>query len=166
MQQPLLQAIHAETLRLRGHGLFIRKAEQDVDINGWRIPKGGTTVASSTPRHMDSSVWRDRGGNICPPVDVFYPKRFLRAEGSSVEFTLKGTEGSWIPFGAGWNICPGRHFAKLQAVFTVALLVSTFDCELRGEGSDGPSMKNFGVGILGPVRKIPFWIRRRQERTV
>jgi cytochrome P450 len=160
LKQPLLQAVYAETLRLRGHGCFVRVAQHDTRLNGWLIPKGSFTVASSTPGHMDPNIWC-RSGTDAPPVDVFWPGRFLKINGDLIEFCTRDVEGSWMPYGSGWNMCPGRHFAKLQAILTVAHLVSAFDCERVGDDRVGMSMANFGIGILGPDRKVPVRMRRR-----
>ena len=163
LHQPLLQAVYAETLRLRGHGLFVRKAHKDVNLYGWTIPKHSLVVASSTPAHMDPDVWCPNQTGLNPPVNHFWPGRFLRRNGTIIEFSSKATEGSWLPFGGGINPCPGRQFAKLQAFLTVALLVSTMDCAVLADDSAlKMSMKNFGIGILSPVEKVPVCIQSRR----
>lgn len=164
LRQPVLQAVFAETLRLRGHGLFVRKARSDVDISGWMISEHSLVVASSTPAHMDPKVWCFPAGEVPgPPVDIFWPGRFLISNGDILEFNPKAAEGSWLPFGGGNNPCPGKQFAKLQAILTVALLVSTIDCEvLADEAKLSMSMKNFGIGILSPVGNIPVRLRSRR----
>jgi cytochrome P450 len=49
IQQPLLQAVFAESLRLRTHNMFIRKTTEDISIMDWVIPKNRFVVAWSTP---------------------------------------------------------------------------------------------------------------------
>ncbi|KAH8722735.1 cytochrome P450 [Phaeosphaeriaceae sp. PMI808] len=159
LEQPLMQAIYAETLRLRGHGFFVRVAQSDVHLTDWFIPKGSVTFASSTPGHMNPDIWCQRTPRDSSSVNAFCPERFLK-EG---QFCTKRTEGLWMPFGAGWNMCPGRHFAKQQAIFTMAVLVSNFDCEILSERPIDMSTDNFGVGILGPRGKVRVRIRRHRE---
>jgi cytochrome P450 len=48
IQQPLLQAVFAESLRLRAHNMFIRKTTEPIDILGWVIPKDQFAIAWST----------------------------------------------------------------------------------------------------------------------
>jgi cytochrome P450 len=48
IQQPLLQAVFAESLRLRAHNMMIRKTTQPIDILGWVIPKDQFAIAWST----------------------------------------------------------------------------------------------------------------------
>ncbi|KAF2444073.1 cytochrome P450 [Karstenula rhodostoma CBS 690.94] len=150
LRQPVLQAVYAEVLRLRGHGMFVLKANHDVNIQGWMIPKGSLVLASSTPAHMDSEVWCTDGPQSHPPVDVFWPRRFLQPDSEgTMKFSQKATEGSWAPFGGGVNPCPGRQFAKLQAILTVALLVSRFDCRVSR-----------GADVENEYEELRYWYSR------
>lgn len=49
IQQPLLQAIFAESLRLRCHNMFIRKTTETIDIGDWAVPGDHFVIAWSTP---------------------------------------------------------------------------------------------------------------------
>lgn len=49
IQQPILQAVFAESLRLRCHNMFIRKTTEPISILEWIIPKDRFTIAWSTP---------------------------------------------------------------------------------------------------------------------
>lgn len=49
IQQPLLQAVFAESLRLRCHNMFIRKTTEPIKIVDWIIPKDRFVIAWSTP---------------------------------------------------------------------------------------------------------------------
>jgi cytochrome P450 len=82
---------------------------------------------------MDSKVWSDAENRHT--IDTFWPGRFLKYThaSSSVRFSLPATEGSWLPFGNGANICPGRHFAKIHCIVTLAMMVETFDCDILAE---------------------------------
>ncbi|KAF1966800.1 hypothetical protein BU23DRAFT_661604 [Bimuria novae-zelandiae CBS 107.79] len=97
-------------------------------------------------------VWCSTRAGPNPPVDVFWPGRFLRSNDGIVEFNLKTTEDSWVPFGGGIIPCPGRQFAKLQAIVAMALLVTKVDCTILGDDRMlQMSMKNFGIDILSPM---------------
>jgi cytochrome P450 len=48
-QQPLLQAVFSESLRLRCHNMFIRKTTETINIVDWVIPKDRFVIAWSTP---------------------------------------------------------------------------------------------------------------------
>jgi hypothetical protein len=49
VQQPLLQAVFAESLRLRCHNMFIRKTTENINNLEWVIPKDRFVIAWSTP---------------------------------------------------------------------------------------------------------------------
>lgn len=49
MQQPVLLAVFAESLRLRCHNMFIRKTTETLNISHWIIPKDQFAIAWSTP---------------------------------------------------------------------------------------------------------------------
>lgn len=171
---PVLQAVYAETLRLRMHFYIIRMPDRvDMNIRDWIIPRQKVVVTSTTVAHMDRDVW-DTGSHDEHPVDQFWIGRFLKYphEGDSdnsndprsPEFSTKGLEGSWIPYGGGPRQCPGRHFAKRQILLTTALMVSLFDCEILKEGMDLKedfTLMGFGSGVSHPAGKVPVRIRRR-----
>ena len=52
IQQPLLQAVFAESLRLRCHNMFIRKTTEAINILEWVIPKNRFVIAWSTPGQL------------------------------------------------------------------------------------------------------------------
>ena len=52
IQQPLLQVMFAESLRLRCHDMFIRKTTETINILGWVIPKDRFVIAWSTPGQL------------------------------------------------------------------------------------------------------------------
>ncbi|KAM3733735.1 hypothetical protein ACB098_11G159400 [Castanea mollissima] len=86
---PYLQAIVKETFRLHPPVplLLPCKAEADVEIQGFTVPKG-----------RDSSIWEN--------PNSFKPERFM---GSEID--VKGRNFELILFGAGKRICPGLPLA-------------------------------------------------------
>ncbi|KAL8865990.1 MAG: hypothetical protein Q9174_006568 [Haloplaca sp. 1 TL-2023] len=94
-----------------------------------------------------------------------------RAEAQAREpyFSMDGLSASWIPYGGGTSLCPGRHFAKQEIITTAAILLNAYDFELihpKGNGRDDPQvdMSCFGFGTMPPDRAIPFRIRRSQGK--
>lgn len=81
--RPLLQSMHAETLRLRTAALMIQSAEfGDFNFNGWLFPKDKLIFISSRSAHMDRESWsRSRaaaaGTKTTKPVEKFDAERFL-----------------------------------------------------------------------------------------
>lgn len=174
LRLPVLQAVYAETLRLRMHFYIIRMPDRvDVNIRDWIIPRQKVIVTPTTVAHMDPEAWSTGLGNE-HPVDQFWVGRFLKypsrnAQGNASDtaapvFSTEGLEGSWIPYGGGPRQCPGRHFAKRQILLTTALIVSLFDCEILEEGvnvQEDFTLKGFGSGVSYPAGRVPIRIRRR-----
>lgn len=164
LRQPVMQAVFTETLRLRAHGFVVRSAsKKDIIINDWKIPRNKFIMMSSTPGHMSASVWCN-GASESHPVDEFWPGRFLHYSESTkaLEFSMNKTKGAWMPFGGGHHPCPGRHISKVEILLTMALLTTTYDCEiLAGPRDLEMSCRNFGLGVLGPANKVPVRMRRR-----
>jgi cytochrome P450 len=162
LQQPLLQAVFTENLRLRCHNMFLRRTCADIKILDWFIPKNKLAIAWSTPRHTDPTVWSSMEG--ARPVTEFWPSRFLRPgdEPGLSRFTFAGTEGSWLPFGSGANICPGMQFANIHCILTVAMMVESLDCDILAPAKNLQlDMSKFGMGVMGPKGKVPVRIRKR-----
>ncbi|KAI1825086.1 cytochrome P450 [Xylaria intraflava] len=176
LRLPVLQAVYAETLRLRMHFYIIRMSDRvDLNIQDWIIPRKKVVAIMTTVAHMDTKAW-STGVNGEHPVDQFWVGRFLTypeksggvpgGQASSPTFSTKGLEGSWIPYGGGPRQCPGRHFAKRQILLTIALMVSLFDCEILGDGKDVQgdfTLNGFGGGVSHPAGKVPMRIRRRVD---
>lgn len=184
---PLLQSLYAETLRLHVSNVILRSTLQDVIVRKWRIARGEIISMMSYPMHQDSSVYNTGSHEDPRPLDEFWADRFLvprttthnrteqTAEKASVstttpekpndathEFSMKGLDGSWIPYGGGANICPGRQFAKQEMLLKAALLLGNFDIELVGPPAN-IDWRFFGTGSMGVKGKARFRIRRRRS---
>lgn len=74
---PVLQAIYAETLRLRVIVVIGRKADEDLNFCGWDIRKGETVSVSNMIEAMDETVWNTGSESDPHPIDTFWADRFL-----------------------------------------------------------------------------------------
>lgn len=145
---PYLHAIIKETLRLHPATplLLPRRAEADVEISGYTIPKGSQVLVNAWAIGRDPSVWDN--------PDMFWPERFL---GSNVD--VKGRHFELLPFGGGRRICPGLPLAMRILVSVLGSLVNSFDWRLE----DGVTPENmdmddrFGITTekAQPLRAVP-----------
>ncbi|OTA99392.1 hypothetical protein M426DRAFT_257036 [Hypoxylon sp. CI-4A] len=185
LKAPLLSSIYAETLRLYDKAFFLFGSQHsDIELGAWRLPKGGMGLLNSDVSHMDESFWNTKDG--LHPLDTFWADRFLvdpadspsgpiRPEireqelGASTGekekpgkpvFSTKGCEGTWIPYGAGPGICPGRFVAKNVVLLTSALIINELDVELLTDRLE-PNSVRYGIGLLKPKHSVPVRIRRR-----
>jgi cytochrome P450 len=190
-QGHLVQSIYAEVLRAHNGTVVARVPEVSTfSIAGWVFPKDNPILVSTFDTARVSSVWNQGTPSNPHPVDEFWPERFivdpkdplsgpvlpdLRAqsrEASHVEtdtkpsepyFSLEGTTGSWVPYGGGSRMCPGRHFAKKELIVTMAIFLTAFDIELAPrDGWIQDDMTYFMFGVMHPKGPISARIRRRK----
>ncbi|KAG1354627.1 Geraniol 8-hydroxylase [Cocos nucifera] len=144
---PFLQAVVKETLRLHPPVplLLPHKAETDVELGGYAVPKGTRVLVNAWAIGHDGDVWED--------PESFKPERFL---GSDVDF--RGADFELIPFGSGRRLCPGLPLAFRTVHLMLASLLQSFDWKLP-EGmqpSDVDITERFGVtlALAAPLRAV------------
>lgn len=142
LANPLLQSIYSEELRLR-NGIIIQRVPiiDNFKIGPWKLPKGQMITASTWHEHRDRKVWNEGPvkGEI-HSVEDFWADRFLidpkdlstgprrpdsdmtqksiesdeKISGDKPVFTTTTVNGSFIPYGGGEHLCPGRFYAKVS----------------------------------------------------
>ncbi|CAN6548732.1 unnamed protein product [Malus baccata var. baccata] len=145
---PYLQAIIKETFRLHPPVplLLPRKAEEDVEICGYIVPKGAQVFVNAWAIGRDPSIWDN--------PKSFEPERFL---GSEIDVLGRNLE--LIPFGGGRRICPGLPLAMRMLHLMLGSLINSFDWKLEDEVV--PETMNmeekFGLTLqmAQPLRAVP-----------
>lgn len=179
-QQPLVQSIYAEVLRVHNGTVLARVPQvSDYSIAGWSFPKDQHIMISTYDTARKLSVWNQGTLDDPHPVNEFWPERFIidpsnpasgpafhqesKQQGTGEKyFTLDGTLGSWIPYGGGSRMCPGRHFAKKELIVSMAMFLMSFDIELEAlEGWIKDDPKYFMFGVMHPQGPIRARVRRR-----
>ncbi|KAK1560518.1 hypothetical protein Q3G72_027556 [Acer saccharum] len=146
---PYLQAIMKETLRLHPPGAFLvpHKAETEVEMCSYVVPKSAQVLVNVWAMGRDSSVWQN-------PTS-FMPERFLESE-----IDVKGRDFELIPFGAGRRICPGLPLAQRMVHLMLASLLYTFDWKLandmKPEDMDMTEKFGFTLHKSEPLLAIPI----------
>lgn len=87
------------------------------------------------------------------------------------KFVSSGLANSYMPFGVGERVCPGRFFAKREVLGFCVAMVNEFDLEMQwqdGKGNGTEDLRRmdpayFGLGTQRPLRKFGFRIRRRRR---
>ena len=147
---PFLRAIVKETLRLHPPAPFLvpHKAETNVEMRGFIVPKNAQILVNVWAMGRDSSIWTN--------PNLFMPERFLEQE---IDF--KGKNFELIPFGAGRRICRGLPFANRMVPLMLASLVHFFNWkladEMNPEDMDMNESETFGLTLhrAKPLRVIP-----------
>jgi cytochrome P450 len=99
----------AESMRLYPPAWVIgRRAIEDYEVAGYRIPKDSIVLASQWVTHRDARFF--------PEPDRFDPERWTDvARAARPRF-------AYFPFGGGSRICIGEQFAWLEGVLVLATL--------------------------------------------
>ncbi|KAI1078088.1 cytochrome P450 [Whalleya microplaca] len=188
---PLLSSIYAETLRLYSNVFLMVASPPDTDVplGKWKFPRRSFGLVSTALAHTDKRFWNTKDDAY--PVDTFWADRFLvyredpesgpirpefRADRmnwqqeernfqdksrSNPRYSTEGLEGSWLPYGAGVGMCPGRFLSKDVIISTCALLVSEYDIETLTESLDMDPWR-FGLSLGRPRSAVAARIRKRR----
>jgi cytochrome P450 len=114
-----LTATVQETLRRRPvlPNAAPRLIMEDIEVGGWRYPKGACLVAHAYLIHHDPAIY--------PDPYVFRPERFL--DQSPGTYT-------WIPFGGGRRRCLGATFAMVEMKVVLRAVLERAQPRLAGDG--------------------------------
>ncbi|OBF91379.1 cytochrome P450 [Mycobacterium sp. 852002-51163_SCH5372311] len=137
-----VRVIH-EALRLCPPGAAIaRMAQQDIEVDGFRVEAGSMLVVGIYALHRDPALWDN-------PL-AFDPDRFSpeRANGRD--------RWQYLPFGAGPRSCIGDHFAMLEATLALATIIRSH--EICSAEADFPMIVPFTTVAAAPIAAR---IRRR-----
>jgi cytochrome P450 len=89
-----------------------REALVDVDVGGWRMPKGSTFFISQWVMHRDPALF--------PDPERFAPERWAD------DAQRRLPKFAYFPFGGGPRICIGNRFAMMEATLILAVLAQRF----------------------------------------
>lgn len=140
-----LNMIVTEALRLYPPVIaMIRRARVDVELGGYKIPKGTELLIPILALHHDQAIW----GN---DANEFNPSRFADgvARASKHPFAL-------IPFGLGVRTCIGQNLAILQAKMALAIILQRFRFRLSPTYQHAPTV----LMLLYPQHGAPLMFDR------
>ncbi len=108
-----LEQVIKESLRLFPPAWYAtRRTDRDVDLGGYRVPKGITVVMDIWAVHHDSRFY--------PDPEKFQPERWTE------DFTKGLHKFAYLPFGIGARRCIGALFAEAETTLAVASIVQRF----------------------------------------
>ncbi|MED6107255.1 hypothetical protein PIB30_012377 [Stylosanthes scabra] len=148
---PYLNAVVKETLRLHPPGpmLIPHKANDDVELGGFTVPKNAQVLINVWSMGRNSNIWAN--------PNSFKPERFLNSE---IDF--KGQHFEFIPFGSGRRICPGLPMATRSLSFMLASLLYQFNWKVANGTNPEDIDMSFSYGLTmhkaEPLLLIPIKI--------
>nr|AMZ03401.1 cytochrome P450 CYP89A110 [Plectranthus barbatus] len=145
MKMVYLKAVVLEALRRHppGHFVLPHKVKEEVELDGYRIPKDAYVNFMVADMNWDGEVWQE-------PME-FKPERFVEAcEGEGFDVT-GSREIKMMPFGAGRRVCPGYAVALLHLEYFVANLIRSFQWT-ADEEVDLTEKQEFTIVMKNPLR--------------
>jgi cytochrome P450 len=112
-----LTQVYRESLRLYPPiWIMERHARANDIIGGFRIPAGSSVVVSPFVTHRHPDFWDH--------PDQFDPGRF------DPEPAARRAPLAYLPFGAGQRLCIGSHFAMMEALVILSMILQRFQLDL------------------------------------
>jgi retinoid hydroxylase len=143
--KPLLDAVIKETLRLYPQvHLFFRGAKEDLEFDGFAIPKGWLVglIPAFTHRRPDYFA----------APDTFDPDRFLGSRDED-----KAHPYAWVGFGAGMHGCLGEMIARLEIKALATAILRSFDLTLASH----QDLRQVYAALSRPRSGVQVTYRRR-----
>jgi cytochrome P450 len=117
---PYLDWCVKECLRLRPSvWVFIKEPTEDVEMRGFKIPKGAPVLISPYVTQLDERWF--------PSPQTFIPERFSPERAKSIP------KGAYVPFSGGKRVCLGQGFAMME----MKLILGSMLQRLRPRLADG-----------------------------
>ncbi|XP_055459126.1 cytochrome P450 7A1 isoform X1 [Psammomys obesus] len=160
---PVLDSIIKEALRLSSASLNIRTAKEDFTLHledgSYNIRKDDIIALYPQLMHLDPEIYPD-------PLTFQYD-RYLDENGKAKTAFYKNGKKlscSYMPFGSGATMCPGRLFAVQEIKQFLILMLSYFELELVESHIKCPPLdqSRAGLGILPPLNDIEFKYKLKQ----
>lgn len=114
---PYSEQVIKEAMRLYpAAGGVLRQPLHDIELGGYRIPKGSNLAISSYAMHRDPQLFPD-------PLR-FAPERFApENEGNIPKY-------AYLPFGGGPRVCIGNSFALMEARLALITILQQWQLRL------------------------------------
>jgi len=113
---PYLTRVLKEAMRLYPAAPLIgRRSVEATEVDGHLIPAGADVLVPPWVIHRHPDLWED--------PERFDPERF------TPEREAARHRYAWFPFGGGPRACIGQHFAMLESVLALAVLLRAYDLE-------------------------------------
>lgn len=122
-----------------------REAQADVEVRGYRIPKGTTVMTNVWTIQRDPAFYDE--------PDRFIPERYLRNPLGIKDGAPTQNRKSLYTFGFGRRECPGKEFFFQQTEITMAQVIWAFDFVPTGP-LDTDVRTGFVIGVASRPKPL------------
>ncbi|OAG00005.1 cytochrome P450 [Paraphaeosphaeria sporulosa] len=164
---PLLNSVFRESLRLIAPMTSARFVTEDTIVaDTYKLRAQSVVQIAGGVMHEDEEVWG-------PDAREFNPRRFISTPNGTK--TGPGDAGkhsvhsaAFRGFGGGTVFCPGRHFAHIEILSLVAVLLMGWDFK-PPQGKDAidwdppKDVKRIPIGVMKPLKDVVVAMNRREE---
>lgn len=131
-----------ETLRIHPPLIMVtRKAEKELEVNGYKIPEGTFLNAVFQVTHHDERTWTNPSN--------FDPERFNSERKEQLKCPF-----AYAPFGAGRHHCIGYAFAEMQIKLVITELLKNYQLSV----SEGYECGVQDVPLKQPKDGLPVFL--------
>ncbi|RGB33670.1 cytochrome P450, partial [Rhizophagus diaphanus] len=137
------EAIVKEVARILPNMRFSRYTDKPSEIAGYRWPAGTSFLVDIKAIHNNDNYWKE--------PNKFNPDRWMDENFEPKKYT-------YIVFGEGLRLCPGRKLAMIEVVCFMALLFRNYEINLVDMNSP---IKIVSDGILNTCVELLVEIKPR-----
>lgn len=143
---PYCSQVFKEAMRLYPPAYVTsRQALHDIEIDGYRVPKGWLVILSPYTLHRREDAF--------PESETFDPERFIPEREKQLP------RYAYLPFGAGPRICIGMHFALMEGPLLLATLAQRIRFSLVPDQHIEPDSVHYLT--LRPAGPINLTVKKR-----
>jgi cytochrome P450 len=143
-QMPYLDAVVSESLRIYTPAWGVgRRAIRDFVLGPWQVRRDDTLLIMPWALHRDARHF--------PDPESFKPERWLGG------LDKRLPRYAYMPFGAGPRVCVGSHFARMELMLVLSVLLQRYRFDV---GPDLVLELEPSV-TLRPTGPVPFYISPR-----
>lgn len=164
---PLLNSVFRETLRLIAPMTSARFVTEDTIVaDTYKLRAQSVVQIAGGVIHGDEEVWGSDSKK-------FNPQRFISTPNGTKTGSTDAEKRNVHPaafrgFGGGTVFCPGRHFAQIEILSLVAVLLMGWDF-YPPQGKDNidwdppKDEKRIPIGVMKPLKDVVVSMERREE---
>ena len=143
---PYLDMVVKEGMRiLPSVWVFMKEPKHDVEIGGYRIPKGAQIMISPFVTQHDARWF--------PSPETFDPERFSPERAPTI------VKGAYVPFSAGSRVCMGKPFAMMESRLILGTMIQHLDPVVP----DDYQPEFLAELSMHPRGGLPIIVRRRMR---